>query len=113
MFAPKVEKAVSDAQQESQFGDFLDQHLLPVSDISHDSSKKLKIFIMVKCFSLHVFFNAKLKIYKCQPAITMTAFPKFNKNLDHFRLLTRAEISPKTNPQTHAVHVFPQLKVTV
>lgn len=51
MFAPKVEKAVSDAQQESQFEDFLDQHLLPLCDISHDSSKKkLKTFIMVQFF---------------------------------------------------------------
>lgn len=42
MFALKVEKAMSDSQQESQFKDFLNQHLLPLSDINHDSSKKKK-----------------------------------------------------------------------
>lgn len=44
MFALKVEKAMSDAQQESQFKDLLNQHLLPLSGINHDSSKKKKEF---------------------------------------------------------------------
>lgn len=34
----KVEKAVSDAQQESQFMDFLDQHLFQLSDITWNST---------------------------------------------------------------------------
>lgn len=49
---------MSDAQQESQFKDFLNQHLLPPGDINHDSSeekekkKKLGIFTMLRVFSL-------------------------------------------------------------
>lgn len=35
-----MEKAVSDAQQESQFKDVLNQHLLPLRDINHDSGEK-------------------------------------------------------------------------
>lgn len=53
MFALKVEKAMSDAQQESQFKDLLNQHLLPLSGINHDSSKKKKefrAFIMLQSF---------------------------------------------------------------
>lgn len=51
VFAPKVEKAMSDVQQESQFEDFLDQHLLPLCDIRHVSTENLKIFIMVQYFT--------------------------------------------------------------
>lgn len=40
---------MSDAQQESQFKDFLNQHLLPLNDINHDS--KFRIFIMLWGFS--------------------------------------------------------------
>lgn len=51
MFAPKVEKAVSVAQQESQFKDFLDQHVFILSDINHDSSTVLKL---LKWYNIYV-----------------------------------------------------------
>lgn len=71
---------MSDAQQESQFKDFLNQHLLPLGNINHDSSeKKVRIFTMLGSFSwsahlrwTHLCSEAKFKLDRCRPVVTVT-----------------------------------------
>lgn len=74
---------MSDAQQESQFKDFLNQHFPPLGDINHDSSeKKLRIFTLLGSLSLpthlrwtHLSSKAKSKLGSRRPAVTVTTLP--------------------------------------